>query len=288
MPMRSAEEIKQLIITKAASDERIRAVLLNGSRANSRVKPDKYQDFDIVYLVTEMESFIADHSWVDYFGERIIWQLPGEMCFGNSGEEIGFTYLVLFTDGNRIDVTLYPLNKLREHFKPSSLTVVWLDKDNLFTHLPAPDDSDYWVKPPGQKLFADTCNEFWWVSTYVAKGLARNEITYARQMMETVVRPMFMQVTQWYVGVLTNFSVSAGTGGKFMHRHLPPATYERILQTYAGNEISNNWKALFTMAALFGEFARVVAGNLQYEYNTGEEQNVLAYLDKLYSEQGVI
>ena len=77
--MRSEVEIKKIIIDKAIADERIRAVLLNGSRANSKIPPDKYQDFDIVYLVDELASFTADHNWTNIFGEKIVWQLPDEM-----------------------------------------------------------------------------------------------------------------------------------------------------------------------------------------------------------------
>jgi aminoglycoside 6-adenylyltransferase len=283
--MRSAEEIKQLIMDKAASDERIRAVLLNGSRANSKVAADKYQDFDIVYIVTDKNSFTGNHGWVDYFGERIIWQLPGQMCFGDSGAGVSFSYLLLFKDGNRVDLTLFPLDKMAAHFKRDSLTIVLLDKDNLFANTPAPHDGDYLIKKPGEQLFTDTCNEFWWVSTYVAKGLLRREVTYAKQMLETVVRPMFMQMVEWHIGVTTNFSVSFGKGGKFMQQYLQPALYETLLLTYANHEIQNNWQALFIMTALFGEFARAVAAALNFKYNLDEEQNVTAYLRQLHSEQ---
>ena len=72
--MRSGDELKKLIIDKAISDDRIRAVLLNGSRANSKILADKYQDFDIVYIVNNLTSFISDHSWTNIFGDRIILQ----------------------------------------------------------------------------------------------------------------------------------------------------------------------------------------------------------------------
>ncbi len=58
--MRSEEEMYHLILQKAQLDERIRGVLLNGSRANKQVKPDRLQDFDIMYVVTELTSFIED------------------------------------------------------------------------------------------------------------------------------------------------------------------------------------------------------------------------------------
>jgi hypothetical protein len=48
-----------LILYVAKADERIRAVYMNGSRANPNVEKDKHQDYDIVYVVTETESILA-------------------------------------------------------------------------------------------------------------------------------------------------------------------------------------------------------------------------------------
>src|SRR5579863_10205105 len=189
--MRPSEEIKKLILEKAEKDSRIRAVLLNGSRANPKIKPDRFQDFDIVYIVTETESFLSDHDWIRVFGEILIMQLPAEMEFPKGQKKSSFAYLALFKDGNRIDLTLFPKNRLQSEFVIDSLTVLLLDKDNLFPHLQPASDSDYLIKQPSEKEFTDCCNEFWWVCTYVAKGLCRSEITYAKEMLEIPVRNMF-------------------------------------------------------------------------------------------------
>jgi len=37
---------------------------MNGSRANPNVKKDIFQDYDIVYVVTETESIIRDEDWI--------------------------------------------------------------------------------------------------------------------------------------------------------------------------------------------------------------------------------
>jgi hypothetical protein len=74
--MRNETGIKNLIIDFAKHDDRVNAVLLNGSRANPNIKPDQLQDFDIVFLVDKLESFTKDNSWTNIFGETIIFQLP--------------------------------------------------------------------------------------------------------------------------------------------------------------------------------------------------------------------
>src|SRR3954469_20086435 len=98
--MRTSEEIKKLILDVASRDERIRAVLLNGSRANIQISPDKYQDFDITYIVDDAESFLLDHRWTNVFGNKIIWQIPHEMGIAKDDytRRSSFSILMLFDD----------------------------------------------------------------------------------------------------------------------------------------------------------------------------------------------
>ena len=74
--MRNEREMFDLILHVAKGDERVRGAWLNGSRANPNVPKDRWQDYDIVYLVKAMDSFLADHSWIDVFGERLMLQMP--------------------------------------------------------------------------------------------------------------------------------------------------------------------------------------------------------------------
>ena len=46
--MRSEKEMYDLILGYAKAHDDIRAVILNGSRANPNRKPDPFNDFDIV------------------------------------------------------------------------------------------------------------------------------------------------------------------------------------------------------------------------------------------------
>jgi aminoglycoside 6-adenylyltransferase len=285
--MRNENEMQKLVMDLAKSDDRIRAVLLNGSRANPDIEPDKFQDYDLVFIVKSFDSFVSNHSWTDFFGEKLICQLPDEMTFGkkDNNESIGFHYLMLFKDGSRIDLTLFPIANFKTDFALDSLTIVWLDKDDLFPNIPHPTDTDYYIQIPTEKAFLETCNEFWWVSTYVAKGLLRNEITYAKEMLETTVRPMFMKIIEWYIGTKTHFSVSFGKGGKYMKRNLSSTQYDQILATYSDQQSENNWKSLFLMTELFGEFSASVAESLHFQYNLDEQQNVMTYLKTSYHGQ---
>ena len=64
MNMRTEQEMYDLILGFARQDERVRVVAMNGSRANPNAPRDAFQDYDIVYLVTEMDSFLAGDAWL--------------------------------------------------------------------------------------------------------------------------------------------------------------------------------------------------------------------------------
>ena len=105
--MRTEQEMFGLILQIAKDDERIRAVILEGSRANLNAPKDILQDYDIVYIVTEMAPFVDDPDWVQCFGELLIMQMPESMQDPPPLSNDRFTYLMQFRDGTRIDLSLY-------------------------------------------------------------------------------------------------------------------------------------------------------------------------------------
>ena len=284
--MRTDEEVKKIILDVARSDDRIRAVLLNGSKANPNIPHDRFQDFDIVFIVRQLDTFTRDHSWINVFGELVIKQLPDQMSIGSPDTD-SFAYLMLFEDGNRIDLTLYPLEKL-EHRScwPDSLTICLLDKDNLFDLLPAPNESDYFIKKPSPEEFKDTCNEFWWVCTYVVKGIQRDEVTYAKEVLETVVRPMFMKIVEWKIGTENNFGVSFGKGGRFMKKYLSPDYYTKVLQSYSDSDLERTWRALLEMMELFEQTSKEVASRLNFILDKSEPLKTIKYIQSQYLNRG--
>ncbi|MCA1009363.1 aminoglycoside 6-adenylyltransferase [Halobacillus halophilus] len=281
--MRSDKEMMQLILSVAEKTSSVRGVIMNGSRVNPKVSPDPFQDYDIVYVVTELSPFLADHSWVDVFGKRLIMQMPDDIQLYPGDHEQGykFSYLIQFMDGNRIDLTLYPENYLPK--KLDSLSVVLMDKDNKLPELLAPDERDYLVKKPSYDDIKHCTNEFWWVSTYVAKGLARQQFPYAKEMMEGPVRKMLKRMISWYIGANNNFQVNVGTAGKYFEYFLAADVWKDYKSTYADGDYHNMWKALFQMCELFIVIKREVTSYLDYTYSELEETRVYEYLKRVFN-----
>jgi aminoglycoside 6-adenylyltransferase len=275
--MRSEQEMLDLILDTARNDERIRAVIMNGSRANPNAPHDRFQDFDIVYIVTDVAPFRHNLEWIKRFGELMILQMPEEMVDPPPNNDGGFAYLMQFTDGNRIDLGLDPPAMLPELVK-DSLSVLLLDKDGIIEPFPLANEGDYLPKPPTAKAFADCCNEFWWVCPYVAKGLWREEIIYAKHMQEHYVRAQLTKMLNWYVGVETGFAASPGKYGKYLQRYLTQAEWELLLQTYADASYEHTWEALFAMCELFRIIAPRLAAHFGFDYPHGDDARVSAHL----------
>jgi aminoglycoside 6-adenylyltransferase len=280
--LRSEQEMLDLIIDIARTDERIRAVIMNGSRANPNAPRDFFQDFDIVYFVTNVAPFRQSRDWINQFGELMILQTPEDMEDPPPSESGGYSFLMQFTDGNRIDLWFWPVARLGEMLN-DSLSVLLLDKDGLIPPFAPSNESGYLPNPPTAKAFADCCNEFWWVCTYVAKGLWRGEVLYARYMLDHVVREQLMKMLVWHIGVKTGYSVNPGKYGKYFQRYLEPELWDILLQTYTDASYEHTWQALFAMGELFRFLAVPIAAHFDFEYPHGEDRRVSAHLEHVRS-----
>ena len=280
--MRNEKEMNKLILDIARNDDRIRAVIMNGSRANPNASPDIFQDYDIVYVVTEVDCFKNDSEWIDQFGEMMIMQRPDDMQDPPPDDKDSYAFLMQFADGNRIDLTLFPAAKLDEMWR-DSLSILLLDKDGMIEPFPPPSEKDYLPKPPTEKEYADCCNEFWWVSTYIAKGLWREEIIYAKSMQDQYVRPMMMKMLDWYIGIKTEFSCNPGKLGKHFRQYLEPELWEMVQSSYADANYARTWDALQEMCRLFQITSRFVAEHSSFEYPIDDDLKVSAHLEHVRS-----
>ena len=279
--VRTEQEMMNLIIKIAKEDDRVRAVGMNGSKTNLNVPQDPFQDYDIVFFVSELETYLLNPNWIHIFGEKIIMQMPDDSALFPIENEWKFSYLMLFTDGNRIDLTLWPINYRDEWVDDNQLARIILDKDRLFHPLPAPTDQQYWVKQPNQKQFDDCCNEFWWVSTYVAKGLWRDEILYALDHLQ-LVREMLLKMMEWQVGFETNFKISVGKNFKYLKNYLNDQEWKTLLNTYTTAKEEDIWSALFLSIDLFEKTTKKVATSFNFQYPLDEPSKVKAYLQHIY------
>jgi aminoglycoside 6-adenylyltransferase len=284
--MRTEEVMMDLIMSTAKEDERIRAVYMSGSRIDANATRDRYSDFDIVYIVKNIQSFTGNERWLDCFGERLIMQKPDDWYshpYDYSSNE-DFAYLMQFVDGNRIDLTLVDVENVQERMKDREPRTVLLDKDNIEGLYNIEAGDYYYIQKPSPEEFRDCCNEFWWLSIYVAKGLCREELMYVKSFMEHYEMEMFLKMLSWKIGIEHNFSVSTGKCHKYLKRYLSSEDMKRFTNIFPNGSFEDMWNKLFQMCSFFSEISLKVAEYFKFEIDKEEEENIITYLKALHRE----
>ena len=275
MKMRTEAEMISLIKDIAFKEENIRAAYIEGSRTNPNATKDIFQDYDIVYVVTTTKPFREDKEWIKRFGEILYMHYPEDNVFYPSDVENCYGWQIQFADGNRMDLHVCTRENALANLE---LYQILVDKDGIVPYPQETTDERYWVKEPLEIEFQCTCSDFWWCLNNVAKGLWRNELPYAMDVINFVLRPHLKRLLEWKIGIENNFSVSAGKSGKYMKKYLTEEKYEQFLATYSIAEIESIWNSIFGMCDLFQSTAVELSKKQKFVYDFEQAENSLSFL----------
>ena len=262
--MRAETEMLDLILQTAETIQ-VKAVAMSGSRTNSKALKDEFQDYDVVYLVENFEELISDLSWLDRFGKRIIEQ---EVGFGHRR-----LFLMLFEDGNRIDLTLCLKEYIQEWVDSEAGFTVLEDPENLFEpYFPNPER--YWITPATETDFEKACNEFWWVSAYVVKGICRNQVIYATDHLYGICQQELLQILAWQVAS-DRGKVDIGKNYKYLFQYLPAEKeFSNLLDFSSIDKIT---QSLFATMKFFHQEAQSLAQKMGFDYDKEVVEKMIEY-----------
>jgi aminoglycoside 6-adenylyltransferase len=260
--MRTENQVFSQILDFAKAEESVRAVMLNGSRLNQNSPRDRWQDYDIVFLIRDLANskYKAEQGWIQQFGELVIMQVNSEEC--------GYQFLMQFKD---IDLEVHD----------DSLSKMLLDKDNLVPELPEPNDSKYHTAKPTAQEFAELLNEAWWIQPYIAKGILRDELPYAKYAFDVVLLGCIRQLLCWYIGSENNWSVNPGYNEKWLKRFLPKEIYDEFVSLFPSTNYVEMWDSLFRTGDFIHKIGIHLTEKLTYFYPLQDDTNVREYLQKL-------
>ncbi len=103
-------------------------------------------------------------------------------------------------------------------------------------------------------------------------------------MFHVYVRDMLDKMTEWYIGVNYDFSVSSGKMGKYFKKYLSTSIYEMYTKTYSDSNYEHLWDSVFIACDMFHLLAVSVANYLHVLYNQREENAMLEYINKVKTE----
>lgn len=267
--MRIDQEILDVIL-QTAKKLQIYAVALSGSRTNPNASTDEFQDYDVVYVVDDLDNLTSDLSWLDLFGKRIIDQ---EVALDHRR-----LYLMLFEDGNRIDLTLCP----KEHIKE------WVDSEAGFTVLEDPEHlfepysqnlERFWMSPASETDFKNSCNEFWWVSAYVVKGICRNQVIYATDHLYGICQQEFLKILAWQVAS-DRGKVDIGKNYKYIFNYLSTEKEKEFSYLLDFSSIDKITQSLLATMQLFHQEAQSLAQKMGFDYDKEVAEKMIEYAEE--------
>ena len=264
--MRTEPEILDLIF-QTAKTLQVEAVAMSGSRTNSQAPQDKFQDYDVVYVVENLDELITDLSWLDQFGKRIIEQ---EVGLGQRR-----LYLMLFEDGNRIDLTLCPKQQIQEWVDSEAGFTVLEDPEHLFEPY-SPNIERYWTNPASQTDFEKACNEFWWVSAYVVKGICRNQLIYATDHLYGICQQELLKVLSWQVAS-DRGKVDIGKNYKYLFNYLPAEKEKEFSSLLDFSSVEKLTQYLFSTMKFFHQEAQCLAQKMGFDYDKEVAEKMIEY-----------
>ena len=267
--MRTDHEILDLIL-QIAKKLQVDAVALSGSRTNQKVQTDEFQDYDVVYVVDDLDTLTRDLAWLNQFGTRNIEQ---HNILGNRR-----LYLMLFEDGNRIDLTLCPKDHINEWVDSEAGFTVLEDKKGIFeTYSPSP--QRFWISPASETVFEKTCNEFWWVSVYVVKGICRKQIIYATDHLYSICQQELLKILAWQVAS-DRGTVDIGKNYKYLFQYLPTEKEKEFSNLLDFSSIEKITQSLFDTIELFHQEAQSLANKMGFDYDKEVAEKMIEYAEE--------
>ena len=267
--MRAETEMLDVIL-QTAKTLQVKAVAMSGSRACPKAPKDEFQDYDVVYIVDGFDNLTSDLSWLNQFGKRIIEQ---EVSLGNRR-----LYLMLFEDGNRIDLTLCPKEHIQEWVDSEAGFTVLEDPENLFEPY-FPNLERYWITPATETDFEKACNEFWWVSAYVVKGICRHQVIYATDHLYGICQQELLKVLAWQVAS-DKETVDVGKNYKYLFNYLPTEKEKEFSDLLDFSSIEKLTQSLYATMKLFHQEAQYLAQKMGFDYDKEVAEKIIEYAEE--------
>ncbi len=266
---RSEAQMLRLIL-KTAKSLKVEAVAMSGSRTDTKAPKDEFQDYDVVYVVDDLDNLTSDLAWLEQFGTRIIEQ---HNILGNRR-----LYLMLFEDGNRIDLTLCPKDHIQEWVDSEADYTVLKDEKGLFVpYFPSP--QRYWTSPASQTDFEKACNEFWWVSAYVVKGICRKQAIYATDHLYGICQQELLKILAWRVAA-DKGTIDIGKNYKYLFNYSSAEKekeFSNLLDFSSSDKIT---QSLFATMQLFHQEAQFLAQKMGFDYDKEVAEKMIQYAEE--------
>jgi len=285
MQIPQEKEVVGKLVAWGTAHPLIRAMILTSSRTRPDGPVDLLSDYDLILAVSDVALFAFDDAWTSAYDRPMV-------RWGDQSEMHGLaTYFrgVVYQNYVKIDYGIWPVELLSRIAASASLPDeldvgyrVLLDKDQRTAEWKQPSYLAHIPTRPAQAEYQALVEEFWWSATYVAKSLWRDDLVFAKWVLDQDLKlETVRRMLEWRIEIDHNWSVKPGVYGRGLKQLLPPLIWSEFARTYVSLDVEETWAALDRVKALFRQVASDVGNALGYSYPQQVDNQVSAFLEAM-------
>ncbi len=271
--MRILEEALNKLIEFSKKSDNIRALILQGSYINPKAPIDTFSDLDPLFYVKDLDEFIHNDDWKNYFGEPISF-------FNDEGSYKDnlkwYTRLTIYSDGFKMDFGFQSV-KLAKYANDMKLYKIYLDKDGILPKPEVIDERKFYIKKPTEIEFLDRMNTFYFDTSYIVKSLLREEYIFEKYIEAEIHENKITKLLEWYIAIKNDYKVNTGLKGRYIKKYLTEEEWQMVLDTYSDGTYENTVNALFASFKLVKYLGSFITKELKYNYPAKHEKDMFAY-----------
>ena len=284
--MNSYDIIMEKLVSFAKESELIQAMILFGSRARQKNVADQYSDYDIIFLVKDVDYFMNTDQWLNQIEKYYISFLEPTAADGQERR-------VFFDDAMDMDFLFYDVTRSEKLAADSTIQSffsrgykVLVDKIDFNGAIERnkPSIQSEEVKTVfSEKEFINLANTFWFHSIWAVKKILRGEIWAAKNCVDGYMKNLLRQMLEGYSKAVKSENFDVWHDGRFFDHWVEEDIKKQLKTAYGTYDAKDILKALNNTMHIFSEVSMKTAALLDYDNPIAAETYAVEQVEKLTS-----
>jgi aminoglycoside 6-adenylyltransferase len=274
------------LVSFASESELIQAMILFGSRARGKNGADKYSDYDIIFLVKDVDYFLNTNQWLNQIENYYI-------SFQEPTAAYGQERRVFFRDAMDMDFLFYDVkysdrlaadHTIQSFFSRGYMILV--DKIDFEGAIERNKQSEPMKEINTvftEKEFINLANTFWFHSIWSVKKLLRGETWAAKSCVDDYMKDLLRQMLEGYSKAVNN-DFDVWHDGRFFDNWVDEKIKIQLKTAYGTYDAKDILRALNNTMHIFSEVSSRTAAVLDYDNPIMTETYAVEQVEKLTSQ----
>lgn len=264
--MTGYEELFSKIRAFAEKCDKIKAMVMFGSRARTEKPADEFSDYDLILFVDDVGYFAFGDEWLKEiaaprisFTEQTAVQDIERRIFFDSAMDIDF---ILYNSADMKKIISDPI--IKSWFGKGYRVIV--DKCGCESII---DENKPFIKEArtfSEQEFNNTINIFWFHTIWAVKKLRRGEMWAAKNCIDGHLKNLLREILEYDAVIKNGISFDTWHDGRFFDQWADKTVTERLGSAYGSYDNDSLKTALQNTMNLFSEKAAAAAEALAFAY----------------------